>query len=119
MAGAETVGDVKLVVGELTVGSIRQLRSAVDQIRQKSGDRVATMVGWADGEKVTLIAAVSDVVIAATDLTAGAWVGEVAPIVGGGGGGKPHMAQAGGKDPARLGEALAAARKWARARLGG
>jgi len=117
VAAAEAVGPVKLIVGELSVGSVRQLRSAVDQIRQKAGDHVAAMVGWVDGGKVTLIAAVSDAVIDASDLTAGAWVAEVSPIVGGGGGGKPHMAQAGGKDPARLPDALAAAKQWARARL--
>jgi alanyl-tRNA synthetase len=42
----------------------------------------------------------------AAGLSAGAIIKEVAPIVGGGGGGKPQMARAGGRDPSRLGEAL-------------
>jgi alanyl-tRNA synthetase len=118
VAAAEVVGDVKVVVGELAAASVAQLRTLVDQIRQKAGDRVAVMVGWVEQDKVTLIAAVSDSVIASAGLKAGDWVREISPIVGGGGGGKPQMAQAGGKDPAKLAEALAAAKEWAKAKLG-
>ena len=117
VASAEKVGDVKLIVGELPAGSVVQLRSLVDQLRQKAGDRVAIMVGWVDDGKVTLIASVSDAVIVSHGLNAGDWVRDIAPLVGGGGGGKPQMAQAGGKEPDNLPAALAAAVEWASERL--
>jgi len=118
IAKARTVGDVTVVVGELQVASVAQLRTAVDRIRQKCGDRTAVFVGWVDDGKVTLIAAVSDAVIASTGAKAGDWVREIAPIVAGGGGGKPQMAQAGGKQPDKLPEALAQAGDWIAAKLG-
>ena len=62
------------------------------------------MVGWADDGKVGLIAAATDDLVK-SGVHAGKLVGEVAKVVGGGGGGRPTMAQAGGKDPAKLGEA--------------
>ena len=73
---------------------------------------------WADDGKVQLLAAVTD------DLTkkgvhAGKLIGEVAKVVGGRGGGKPTMAQAGGKDPGKLAEAMQQAKKLARQQLGG
>jgi alanyl-tRNA synthetase len=116
-ASAQTVGEAKLVCGELSVTSVEQLRTAADQIRQKLGDASAAMLGWVDDGKVMLIAAVSETLIKEHGLKAGDWVREVAPIVGGGGGGKPHMAQAGGKDPAKLPEALSAAQDWASRKL--
>jgi len=119
IANARTIGDVKVVVGELKVASAAQLRTAVDQIRQKCGDKTAALVGWVDEQKVMLIAAVSDAVIASSGVKAGDWVRDIAPIVGGGGGGKPQMAQAGGKDPDKLPEALAQAEEWIKAKLGG
>ncbi len=119
VAAAKQVGAAKVVVGELAVGSVQQLRSSVDQIRQKCGDQAAVFIGGVDDGKVMLIAAVSDAVIASSGLKAGDWVRQIAPLVGGGGGGKPQMAQAGGKDPEKLPEALAAAREWALEQLGG
>ncbi len=118
VGGAETIGEVKLIVGELAAASINQLRTSVDQIRQKAGEKVAIMIGWIEEDKVTLIASVSDAVIAAKGLKAGDWVKQIAPLVGGGGGGKPQMAQAGGKEPAKLPEALKAAAEWAKEKLG-
>ena len=74
-------------------------------------------LGWVDEGKVGLLAAVTD------DLTkkveAGKLVGEAAKVVGGRGGGRKDMAQAGGSDPGKLGEALALARRVASAKLGG
>ena len=52
-------------------------------------------------------------------LSAGDWVRQVAPVVGGGGGGKPDMAQAGGKQPEKIGEALDTARRVMREMLEG
>jgi alanyl-tRNA synthetase len=63
-------------------------------------------------DKVSFVAAVSDDVIK-TGLKAGDWIREAAKVAGGGGGGRPQHAQAGGKDPAKLGEALEVARAFA------
>jgi alanyl-tRNA synthetase len=70
----------------------------------------AVVFGFADGDKVTLIAAVTDDLVK-KGLKAGDIVKQIAPIVGGGGGGRPQMAQAGGKIPAKIDEALDEARK--------
>jgi alanyl-tRNA synthetase len=69
-------------------------------------------------DKVLLVAMVTDSLVAAGKVKAGEWVKAVAPIVGGGGGGKPTLAQAGGKEPAKLDEALAAAAEWIKGRIG-
>ncbi len=119
VAKAETIGDVKVVIGELKVASVGQLRSAMDQIRQKCGSKAAAFVGWVDDGKVMLIAAISDEVIKSHSAKAGDWVREIAPLVGGGGGGKPQLAQAGGKLPDKLPDALVKAGEWIRAKLGG
>jgi len=76
------------------------------------GQRVALAVlGGVDpeGDKAYLVAAVSDDLLAGTRVRAGALVGALARIVGGGGGGKPALATAGGRNPERLDDALKAA----------
>ena len=75
-------------------------------------------MGWIDEGKVNLLAAVTDDLVK-KGLHAGKLVGEVAKVVGGGGGGKPTMAQAGGKEPAKLAEALQLGTKLVREKLGG
>ena len=87
------------------------LRTAMDVIRKKRPDAALMLAGVSDG-KVSLIAAVPDPLIT-RGLKAGDWIREVARVVGGGGGGRPEMAQAGGKDPQRVDEALEAARVFA------
>ena len=74
------------------------------------------VIGWAEDSKVQLIAAVTDDLVK-KGLHAGKLVGQVAKVVGGGGGGKPTMAQAGGKEPAKLSEALEVAKKLATEQL--
>jgi alanyl-tRNA synthetase len=82
----------------------KALRELVDRLKEKLGSGVVAL-GASDGTKVTLIAAVTK------DLTkrfhAGDLIKRIAPVVGGNGGGRPDFAQAGGKDPTRLDEALA------------
>jgi alanyl-tRNA synthetase len=75
------------------------------------------VLGWADDGKVGLLAAVTDDLVK-KGAHAGKLIGQVAAVVGGKGGGKPTMAQAGGKDPAKLGEALELAKKLAGEQLG-
>jgi alanyl-tRNA synthetase len=106
----ETKGS-RIIVGEMPAGPEEQLRQQVDRLRQKAPSSVV-VIGWSDDGKVGLLAAVTDDLVK-KGLHAGKLVGQVATVVGGKGGGKPTMAQAGGKEPAKLGEALALARKLA------
>ncbi|MDP7288058.1 MAG: alanine--tRNA ligase [Phycisphaerae bacterium] len=113
--GASVVSEVdsdhgKLVVASSDGGDPGQMRSFCDQQRQKGAAGV--FIGGAAGPKVILIAMVSQEMVDATGVKAGDWVKAIAPVVGGGGGGKPTLAQAGGKDPSKLPEALDAAGKW-------
>src|SRR5262249_1621897 len=100
-----------LIVGQMPAGPDEQMRQQVDRLRQKAPSSVVVL-GWADDGKVGLLAAVTDDLVK-KGLHAGKLIGQVAKVVGGGGGGKPTMAQAGGKEPAKLGEALQLARKLA------
>jgi alanyl-tRNA synthetase len=108
---APTLGPGKLVVGEIAGATDEQLRTAMDSLKKKAGS-YGIMLASADEGKVNFVAAVSDDMIA-KGLKAGDWIRETAKIAGGGGGGRPQMAQAGGKDPAKLGEALEVAKKFA------
>ena len=108
LAGATKIGDVTIIVGEIPAGPDDAIRTQVDRVKQKAGSAVV-VVGWTEDGKVGLLAAVSDDVIK-KGIKAGDLIKQIAPIVGGGGGGRPNMAQAGGKDPSKLGEALEAAR---------
>jgi alanyl-tRNA synthetase len=99
----------------MPAGPEEQVRQQVDRLRQKAASAVV-VIGWAEDSKVQLIAAVTDDLVK-KGLHAGKLVGQVAKVVGGGGGGKPTMAQAGGKEPAKLTEALETAKKLAREQL--
>ena len=112
LSSAPTLGPGKLIVGEIPGATDDQLRSAIDSLKKKTGGSYGVLLAAANGEKVTFVAAVSDDLIA-KGLRAGDWVRETAKIAGGGGGGRPQMAQAGGKDPAKLNDALAKARDFA------
>jgi alanyl-tRNA synthetase len=109
---AITLGGAKVVVGELAGATDEQLRTAMDSLKKRAPSS-AILLGSSTGEdKVTFVAAVSDDVIA-KGLKAGDWIRETAKVAGGGGGGRPQMAQAGGKDPSKLQDALNVAREFA------
>jgi alanyl-tRNA synthetase len=93
------------------------MRQQVDRLRQKAGSAVV-VIGWSEDSKVQLIAAVTEDLVK-KGLHAGKLVGQLAKEVGGGGGGKPTMAQAGGKDPAKLADALELAKKLVSQQLSG
>ena len=116
-ASAADVGGVKIIVGEIPAAPVDQVRMQVDRLRQKAGSAVIVL-GWSEDGKVGLLAAASDDVVK-KGAHAGQLIGKAAEIVGGKGGGKPTMAQAGGKEPAKLGEALEAATKLAKQQVGG
>jgi alanyl-tRNA synthetase len=115
LAEAPEVKGARLIVGEIPAGPEEQLRQQVDRLRQKAGSAVVVL-GWAEDGKVGLLAAVTDDLVK-KGVKAGDLVKAAAEVVGGKGGGRPNMAQAGGKDPAKLGEALALAQKLAAEQL--
>ena len=105
---AHRVGGARIIVGKIDAAPIDQVRSALDMLKKKAGS-AAIVLGFAEGDsKVMLLACVTDDLIK-QGIKAGDIVKQIAPIVGGGGGGRPQMAQAGGKDPNQLDAALAEA----------
>jgi alanyl-tRNA synthetase len=115
---APTVNGAKLVVGQLPEGTTTDaVRGQVDRIRQKHGSSFVVF-GWTeDGGKVPLIAALSNDLVK-KGMKAGDVVKQIAAVVGGKGGGGPDMAQAGGKDAARLPEAMQKAAELGKELLG-
>jgi alanyl-tRNA synthetase len=115
---AESVGDAKLIVAETPGASPNLMRQWIDQIRQKAGSSAVMFLAAQGEDKVVLVGGLSRDLVA-KGLSAGSWVRDVAPIVGGGGGGKPDLAQAGGKEPGKIIEALKKAREVAVGMLNG
>ena len=113
----EKVGGSSIIVGRLTSTSIERAREAVDMLKKKAGS-AAVVLGFEADSKAVLLAGMTDDLVK-KGLKAGDIIKEIAPIVGGGGGGRPQMAQAGGKDPAKIDEALAQAAERIRSQLAG
>ncbi|MCO0572945.1 alanine--tRNA ligase [Escherichia coli] len=108
------VNGVKLLVSELSGVEPKMLRTMVDDLKSQLGSTIIVLATVAEG-KVSLIAGVSKDV---TDrVKAGELIGMVAQQVGGKGGGRPDMAQAGGTDAAALPAALASVKGWVSAKL--
>jgi len=108
------INGVKLLVSELTNVEPKMLRTMVDDLKNQLGSTVIVLATIADA-KVSLIAGVSKDV---TDrVKAGELIGMVAAQVGGKGGGRPDMAQAGGTDTQALPAALASVESWVASRL--
>jgi alanyl-tRNA synthetase len=117
-SGATSARKGRWVVAEIgSAAEVHAVRDAADQLRGtlKTGAAVLALQG---GGKLTFVAAVTDDLVAAKTLDAAELVKRVAQVTGGSGGGKPHLALAGGKDAAKLGEALAEARRWLAEALG-
>lgn len=96
----ESISDTKVVVDIVKNGDIKKL---VDDYKN-GNEKVAILLIQAKGEKVMLVAGSKN-----TNIKAGDWIKAVAPVVGGGGGGRPDFAQAGGKDVSKVNEAKEAA----------
>ncbi|MFB3893498.1 MAG: alanine--tRNA ligase [Phycisphaerae bacterium] len=105
----------QVLVGQSSLADAGEIRNLCDRLRQKGA--AAVFVASAGDGKVTLIAMVDQKVADGGKLKAGDWVKAVAPVVGGSGGGKPTMAQAGGKAPDKLPDALKAAADFALVKL--
>ncbi|GIW94322.1 MAG: alanine--tRNA ligase [Pirellulaceae bacterium] len=112
LAEAESVGDTRLVIREIPQANPALLRHLIDQVRARGGSTAVLLAGTTDDGKVLIVTGVSRDLVQ-RGLHAGNWAKLVAAVVGGGGGGKPDMAQAGGKNPEKLPEALAEARRFA------
>jgi alanyl-tRNA synthetase len=110
LATAERHGPVTVVVAEVPGANPNRLRQLIDQVRQRTSQSAVFLASREGENKVLLVAGLSRELVA-QGLSAGNWVRDVAPVVGGGGGGKPDLAQAGGKQPQHLPEALAKARQ--------
>jgi alanyl-tRNA synthetase len=108
-ARAEGSNGVSAVAAEVEALDMDELLAISDRVKQALGDGAAVVLGAAAEGKALLVANLGPGAVS-SGLSAGSLIRDVAPIVGGGGGGKDAMARAGGKDPSRLGEALERAR---------
>ena len=106
---AVTVGPVTALAVQVEAGDMDELLAISDRVKQRMGPGAAVVLGAVADGKALLTANLTPEAVAA-GLSAGSIIREVAPIVGGGGGGKDAMARAGGKDPSKLADALDAAR---------
>ncbi|KXK44567.1 MAG: alanyl-tRNA synthetase, partial [Chlorobi bacterium OLB5] len=107
VSSAKDVNGIKLITGEFSVDNTDELKELGDKLREKMGSAVGLLYSVIEG-KIGLCTVVSDDLVKNKKLSAGKIAGDVAKILGGGGGGKPHLATAGGKDVSKLDEALAA-----------
>jgi len=101
---------VKIFKGKVHADSMDELKSFGDEMRNKIKGGVGVLIAQID-DKVGIVAVVSDDLIKYKKLSAGKIVGELAKLVGGGGGGRPHLATAGGKDVGQIVTALAKVEK--------
>jgi alanyl-tRNA synthetase len=111
---AEEIGGIKVLAARLDGADAKALRDVLDRLKDKLGSAIILLAAESEG-RVSLVAGVTK------DLTdrfqAGDLIREAAAKVGGKGGGRADMAQAGGSDPAGLPAALALAKDWTRARI--
>lgn len=105
---AESVGEFKILVASIADVDPDALKTAAERLQQKLGESAVVLASIPEAEKVTLVAAFSKGVNA-KGLQAGKFIGAIAKICGGGGGGRPNLAQAGGRDASKLPEALESA----------
>jgi alanyl-tRNA synthetase len=106
----EEMGGITVIVAHTPGANPNLMRQLIDQCRRKVSPCAVLLAARMGEDKVAIVAgATRDV--AGKQVHAGNWVRDVAKVVGGGGGGKPDMAQAGGKLPEKLPEALEEAKK--------
>jgi alanyl-tRNA synthetase len=108
---AERVGETTIVVTEVPGANANVMRQLIDQLRRKAAPCAVFLAATQPDGKMVLVAGITPDLVA-RGISAGKWVGEVAPVVGGGGGGKPDLAQAGGKHPEKLPEAIQTASRY-------
>jgi alanyl-tRNA synthetase len=111
----EDVSGISLLTGQIPEADPEILRELADHFRANQPNSVVVLASVID-EKPLIVAAISPDLVK-RNFHAGELVKTVAKIIGGGGGGKPSLAQAGGKDPARVEEALRAVKLWLQEQL--
>ena len=116
MAQTQDVNGVKVLTAQVEGVQVDGLRQMADRFRDNVASGTAVIATVNKGKPVIIAAVTKDLI--PRGIKAGDIVREVAKVVGGGGGGRPDMAQAGGKDPAKLPEALALVPKLIEAALG-
>lgn len=107
---AEPAGTVKILVATLSGVDADALKTAAERLLQKLGQGAVVLASVLEPEKISLVAAFSPEVIQ-QGLQAGKFIGEIAKLCGGGGGGRPNLAQAGGRDANQLPHALEVAQQ--------
>jgi alanyl-tRNA synthetase len=117
LAQAEDIGGAKVLTASVEVGDDKQLLALADQLASKLG-AAAVVLGTVVGGRPLLVAVVDPAAVE-KGVKAGELIKAIAPAIGGGGGGRDTMARAGGKDAAKLDEALAEARRLIGEALGG
>ncbi len=105
LAEAKEIGGTTVVVQSLGSATPDEMRQLIDVLRRKRETRLAVLLASSADGKVQLVAGLSRDLVE-DGLHAGNWLKEVAPIVGGGGGGRPELASAGGKSPEQIPAAL-------------
>jgi alanyl-tRNA synthetase len=116
LAQAESVGEFKILVAHMDDVDPDALKTAAERLQQKLGESAVVLGSIPEADKVSLVAAFSKGVNGKS-LQAGKFIGGIAKLCGGGGGGRPNLAQAGGRDPSKLAEALESAREQLRSAL--
>jgi len=106
---AESIGEFKIIVAKLGDVDAEALKTAAERLQQKLGNAAVILASIPEPDKVSLVAAFSPEVNK-KGLQAGKFIGKIAEICGGKGGGRPNLAQAGGRDASKLQEALESAR---------
>jgi alanyl-tRNA synthetase len=104
----ESVGEYQILVAQMEDVDAESLKTAAERLLQKIGNAAVVLGSIPEAGKVSIVAAFSPEVNK-KGLQAGKFVGAIAKICGGGGGGRPNLAQAGGRDASKLPEALAKA----------
>lgn len=105
ISNPEEVNGLNLYKGKVEVTGMDELKSMGDELRNKMKSGVGLLIAQVE-DKVQMVCVVSDDLVKDKKVMAGKIVGKVAKLVGGGGGGRPHMATAGGKDVNKIDEAL-------------
>jgi len=106
LSQAQTVNGRKVIAGQVDGADPKRLLEIADQLRERLGSGVIVLASNQDGQVRLLAAVTKDL---AGQVHAGKLVGQIAPLVGGKGGGRPELAQAGGTDPSQIDAALARA----------
>ncbi|MBL7156712.1 MAG: alanine--tRNA ligase [Candidatus Omnitrophica bacterium] len=114
---AKKIKNTKLITKEIKNADMEILRSLSDKIKSKEKSSIVVLGSRIDGKTNLVVAITKDLILQGLD--ASKWIKDMAKIVGGSGGGRPDFAQAGGKNPSKLGEVFEFAEKSATDIIGG